>query len=83
MSCEDDVKALVEAGYRCNPYSGSWLKTIGEEVYLSIMRLHGSETKISLWQNGLLVKTEWCQTVSDAIAAGDKWLEGKDDGEGR
>lgn len=78
MSCEEDVKTLVEAGYRCNPYSGSWLKTIGEEVYLSIMRLHGGETRISLWEKGLPVKTEWCQTLAKAMEAGDRWLEAGD-----
>lgn len=75
MSCVDDVKTLVDAGYSCNPYSGHWMKVVGEEVYLSILRLHGSEARISLWKKGVPAKTEWCQTVADAIAAGEKWLE--------
>ncbi|MBQ6470635.1 MAG: hypothetical protein IJJ33_01505 [Victivallales bacterium] len=67
------MKTLVDAGYSCNPYSGGWTKIV-EEVYLSILRIHGGEARISLWEKGLQVKMEWCQSVAKAIEAGEAFL---------
>ena len=73
MSCVDDVKTLLDAGYSCNPYSGDWMKVVGEEKYLSI--LPGRDGAIiTLWNHGKPLRSEWGQTVADAIAAGEKWL---------
>lgn len=81
MSCDEDVKALVDAGYKMNPYIGWWTRTVGgrrAEILPMPDRAHtimydGRERKDSII----------AMTLDRAIEAGDKWLEAKDGGEGR
>lgn len=70
---DEELNLLVGNGYSANPYSGDWMKVVGEEVYLSI--LPGRDGSIiTLWNHGKPKRSEWGQTVADAIAAGEKWL---------
>ena len=74
MSCEDDVKTLVEAGYKMNPYIGQWSKSAGgKTAYVAPNTKGGGYAE--MWSGGLPRKAEWCQTLAEAIEAGDKWLE--------
>ena len=76
MNQEEIINAFKNAGYSYNPYSGDWMKVVGEEKYLSI--LPGRDGAIiTLWNHGKPLRSEWGQTVADAIAAGEKWLAEK------
>jgi hypothetical protein len=73
MSCEDDVKALVEAGYRCNPYMGWWTKTVGSrraEILPMPDRVHAIMYDGRERRNNIIA-----MSLARAIEAGDKWLE--------
>ena len=78
MSCEEDVKALVDAGYKMNPYMGWWSKSAGgKTAYVNPDPNGGAYAEMR--NGGESWETERFRTLAEAIEAGDRWLEGQND----
>lgn len=76
MSCEDDVKALVEAGYRCNPYMGWWTKTVGSRR-AEILPMP-DRSQVSVYEGRERKDDIIAMSLARAIEVGDRWLEAGD-----
>lgn len=73
MSCEEDVKTLVDAGYKMNPYIGWWTKIVGS-MRVEILPMP-DRVQVTVYDGRERKDDIIAMTIANAIEAGDKWLE--------
>ena len=73
MSCEEDVKTLVDAGYKMNPYIGWWTrKAGGRRVEILPMP---DRAQVTVYDGHERKDDIIAMTLARAIEVGDRWLE--------
>lgn len=73
MSCEEDLKTLVEAGYKMNPYMGWWTKKVGSRR-AAILPMP-DRSQVTVYDGRERKDDIIAMTLAKAIEAGDRWLE--------